>query len=54
MIGGPGLGYAVLALTAVFAVAAFLGNDVNAKTLAFMVLAFVMSLAGAAPIGGFI
>jgi membrane protease YdiL (CAAX protease family) len=54
MIGGPALGYSVLGLTVALVVAAFLTNDVNAKTLAVMVFAFVTSLAGAALIGGFI
>jgi membrane protease YdiL (CAAX protease family) len=53
MIGGPGLGYAVLGWTMVLVVAAFSVNDVNAKTLAVMVFAFVISLAGATFLGRF-
>ena len=51
MIGGPRLGYAVVVWTMVLVVAAFSVNDVNAKTLAVMVFAFIISLAGAALIG---
>jgi hypothetical protein len=54
MIGGPWMGYVVVVLTLGLIAVAFLANDINAKTLAVMVFAFVMSLACASLIGRFI